>query len=73
MLIKIAGLGWVIIKVVVSVGGVATLINILGVTGLSAAGITSALAAIGSVVGMGMLAGIVMIAVGGVIVGKFCF
>ncbi|HEY9636675.1 MAG TPA: hypothetical protein V6D30_20965 [Leptolyngbyaceae cyanobacterium] len=73
MLIKIAGLGWVIIKVVVGVGGVATLINILGVTGLSAAGITSALAAIGSVVGMGMLAGIVMIAVGGVIVGKFCF
>ncbi|MBE9126506.1 MULTISPECIES: hypothetical protein [unclassified Coleofasciculus] len=69
-MIEISGLGWAIIKVIAGVG---TLINFLGVPGLSAAGITSALAAIGSVVGMGMLAGIVMIAVGGVIVGKFCF
>jgi hypothetical protein len=69
-MIEIAGLGWVIIKVIAGVG---TLINFLGVPGLSGAGITSALAAIGSLVGMGMLAGIVLIAIGGVIVGKFCF
>jgi hypothetical protein len=69
-MIEIAGLGWVIIKVIAGVG---TLINFLGVPGLSGAGITSALAAIGSLVGMGMLAGIVIIAIGGVIVGKFCF
>jgi hypothetical protein len=69
-MIEISGLGWVIIKVI---AGVSTLINFLGVPGLSGAGITSALAAIGSLVGMGMLAGIVIIAIGGVIVGKFCF
>ena len=69
-MIEISGLGWVIIKVIAGVG---TLINFLGVPGLSGAGITSALAAIGSLVGMGMLAGIVIIAIGGVIVGKFCF
>jgi hypothetical protein len=67
MILEIAGLGLVSIAVVAGVG---TVINLLGVTGISAAGITSALAAIGSVVGMGMLAGICIIAVGGVVVGK---
>jgi hypothetical protein len=69
-MIEIAGLGLATISVIAGVG---TLINFLGVPGLSAAGITSALAAIGSLVGMGMLAGVVIIAIGGAIVGKFCF
>ncbi len=67
MILEIAGLGLVSIAVAAGVG---TVINFLGVAGISAAGITSALAAIGSVVGMGMLAGVVMIAVCGVVVGK---
>jgi hypothetical protein len=67
MILEIAGLGLVSIAVVAGVG---TVINFLGVAGISATGITSALAAIGSVVGMGMLAGVVMIAVCGVVVGK---
>ncbi|MBD2014341.1 hypothetical protein H6F96_10190 [Microcoleus sp. FACHB-53] len=67
MILEIAGLGLVSIAVVTGVG---TVINLLGVAGISAAGITSALAAIGSVIGMGMLAGVCLIAVGGVVVGK---
>jgi hypothetical protein len=69
-MIEIAGLGLATISVIAGVG---TLINFLGIPGLSAVGISSALAAIGSLVGMGMLAGVVLIAIGGVIVGKFCF
>lgn len=67
MILEIAGLGLVSIAVVAGVG---TVINLLGITGISAAGITSALAAIGSAVGMGMLAGICIIAVSGVVIGK---
>ncbi len=67
MIIEIAGLGLVSIAFVAGVG---TVINLLGVPGISAAGITSALAAIGSVVGMGMLTGVVIIAVCGMVVGK---
>ncbi len=57
-------------------------INFLGFPGLSAAGIASALAVIGSVVGTGMFGGVVTVAicgvvvgsiVGGVFVSKFCF
>jgi hypothetical protein len=69
MILEVAGLGLVSIAFVAGVG---TVINFLGVSGLSAAGITSALAAIGSLVGMGMLAGIIIIAVSGVVIGKFC-
>lgn len=75
--IVIAGLGAVTFTTL----AVGAAINFLGVPGLSAAGIVSALAAIGSVVGMGMFAGVVTIAVCGVVVGtvvggvfvsKFC-
>ncbi len=59
--IVIAGLGAVAIT--------STAINFLGVPGISAAGIASALAVIGSVVGMGMFAGVVTIAVCGVVIG----
>ena len=45
-----------------TVGGMVMLISSLGVTGLSAAGITSGLAAIGAVVGGGMMAGICAVA-----------
>ena len=74
----IAGLGTVALTTL----GVGVTINFLGFPGLSAAGIASALAVIGSVVGMGMFAGVVTIAVCGVVVGsviggvfvsKFCF
>jgi hypothetical protein len=57
-MIEIAGLGLATISVIAGVG---TLINFLGVPGLTAAGITSALAAIGSLVGMGMLAGVIIL------------
>ncbi len=47
-----------------SIGGMIALLSTLGVTGLSAAGITSGLAAIGSIIGRGMLGGIgIMMAV----------
>lgn len=57
----IAGLGAVAIT--------STTINFLGFPGTSAAGIASALAVIGSFVGMGMFAGVVTVAVCGVVVG----
>ncbi len=58
--------------VIASLGAVAitsATINFLGFPGISAAGIASALAVIGSFVGMGMFAGVVTIAVCGVVVG----
>ena len=64
---EIAGLGLVAIALA---GGV-TVINLLG-TGLSAATITTSLAAIGALLGGGMVVGIVMVFAGGVFVGKFC-
>lgn len=74
----LVGLGTVTITTL----AVGATINFLGFPGLSAAGIASALAVIGSVVGMGMFAGVVTIAICGVVVGsviggvfvsKFCF
>ena len=75
----LVGLGTVAITTL----AVGVTINFLGFPGLSAAGIASALAVIGSsAVGMGMFAGVVTIAicgvvvgsvVGGVFVSKFCF
>jgi len=74
----LAGLGTVAFTTL----AVGVTINFLGFPGLSAAGIVSALAVIGSFVGMGMFAGVVTIAicgvvvgsvVGGVFVSKFCF
>ena len=50
--------------------GAGKVINLLGFASISAVGITSALAAIGSVVGMGMLADAYIIAVCDVVVGK---
>jgi hypothetical protein len=52
------------------VAGAGKVINLLGFASISAVGITSALAAIGSVVGMGMLADAYIIAVCDVVVGK---
>ena len=52
-----------------TVGGMVALISTLGVTGLSAAGITSGLATIGAIVGGGMLAGICVVAAAPVILG----
>jgi hypothetical protein len=73
----IAGLGTVTLTTL----AVGVTINFLGFPGLSAAGIVSALATIGSILGLGMFAGVVTInacgvivgsVVGGVFVSKFC-
>ncbi len=52
-----------------SIGGMIGLISSMGFAGLSAAGITSGLAAIGAVIGGGMLSGIAIVAAAPLLIG----